>query len=92
MVEDLSEIRITGERETMEPLPSALDDFEKISHRAANKRIAVFLDYDGTLSPIADSPDLAVMQEDMRETVTGLSRHCPVGSSAAGISRMCGIR
>lgn len=79
VVEDLSEIRITGERETMEPLPSALDDFEKISRRAADKRIAVFLDYDGTLSPIADSPDLAVMQEDMRETVTGLSRHCPVG-------------
>lgn len=79
VVEDLSEIRITGEPETMEPLPSALDAFEKISRRAADKQIAVFLDYDGTLSPIADSPDLAVMQEDMRETVTGLSRHCPVG-------------
>jgi trehalose 6-phosphate phosphatase len=78
-VEDLSEICITGDVETAKTLPSALDEFERISRRAGGKQIAVFLDYDGTLSPIAETPDKAVMQEDMRASVIELSRHCPVG-------------
>ena len=78
-VEDLSEICVTGDVETGEPLPSALGDFEGISRQAGGKRLAVFLDYDGTLSPIVETPDQAVMREDMREAVVELSRHCPVG-------------
>ena len=79
VVEDLSEICVTGDLETSEPLPSALDDFERISRQAGGKRLAVFLDYDGTLTPIVETPDRAVMQEDMREAVIELSRHCPLG-------------
>ncbi|MGQ9647109.1 MAG: trehalose-phosphatase [Thermodesulfobacteriota bacterium] len=78
-VEDLSEMCVTGDVETADPLPSTLGDFERISHQAEGKRIAVFLDYDGTLSPIVDTPDKAVMQEEMRAAVIELSRHCPVG-------------
>lgn len=78
-VEDLSEICVTGDLETEEPLPSALDGFETISRKNGGKRIAVFLDYDGTLSPIVETPDKAVMQEDMRKAVIELSRHCTVG-------------
>uniref|UniRef100_A0A2N9GJ02 trehalose-phosphatase n=1 Tax=Fagus sylvatica TaxID=28930 RepID=A0A2N9GJ02_FAGSY len=33
------------------------------------KRIVVFLDYDGTLSPIVDNPDLAVMSKEVKEFV-----------------------
>ena len=79
VVEDLSEICIAGDLEAAEPLPSPLDEFERIARQVEGKRIAVFLDYDGTLSPIVETPDLAVMPEDIRETVTELSRHCPVG-------------
>lgn len=78
-VEDLSEIGVTGDLETEEPLPSALDDFEAISLRAQGKRPAVFLDYDGTLTPIVETPDRAVMPEKMREAVVELSRYCPIG-------------
>jgi trehalose 6-phosphate phosphatase len=78
-VSDLSEISVAGALETAEPLPSALEDFEGISRQAGEKRIALFLDYDGTLTPIVETPDRAVMQEDMREAVMELSRHCPVG-------------
>jgi len=78
-VEDLSEVCVTGDVETAKPLPSALDDFEGIYHQAGGKRIAVFLDYDGTLTPIVETPNQAVMQEDMRAAVIELSRHCPVG-------------
>jgi alpha,alpha-trehalase len=79
VVEDLSEICIAGGLEAAEPLPSALDAFEEISRQAEERRIAVFLDYDGTLSPIVETPEQAVMPEDAREAVTELSRHCAVG-------------
>lgn len=33
------------------------------------KRIVVFLDYDGTLSPIVNDPDLAIMSKEVNSTV-----------------------
>ncbi|MBM4330082.1 MAG: trehalose-phosphatase [Deltaproteobacteria bacterium] len=78
-VSDLTEICVAGDLETSEPLPSALEDFGTIARQAEGKRIAVFLDYDGTLTPIVETPDRAVMPEEMREAVVKLSRHCPVG-------------
>ena len=49
--------------------PSALKSFEKISKNAKNKKIAVFLDYDGTLSPIVDDPDRAFMSDSVSMAV-----------------------
>ena len=46
--------------------PSALSSFAEITNLAKGKEIAVFLDYDGTLSPIVDDPDRAVMSDDVR--------------------------
>ena len=46
--------------------PSALTSFEQITNFAKGKRIALFLDYDGTLSPIVDNPDCAFMSDDVR--------------------------
>ncbi|XP_020978766.1 probable trehalose-phosphate phosphatase F isoform X2 [Arachis ipaensis] len=57
--------------------PSALECFEKIIERAKNNKVAVFLDYDGTLSPIVDDPDCAFMSEPMRETVRSVARCFP---------------
>lgn len=45
---------------------------------AADSQIAVFLDYDGTLSPIADRPDDAVISDSMRAAVRQLGECCPV--------------
>lgn len=33
------------------------------------KRIVVFLDYDGTLSPIVNDPDLAIMSKEVNSTI-----------------------
>lgn len=57
--------------------PSALDSFEKIIDLAKNKKIAMFLDYDGTLSPIVDDPDSAFMSESMRTTVRSVAKYFP---------------
>ncbi|KAL2336168.1 hypothetical protein Fmac_010614 [Flemingia macrophylla] len=49
--------------------PSALDNFEEVMNIAEGKEIVVFLDYDGTLSPIVDDPDQAYMSDAMRSAV-----------------------
>lgn len=46
--------------------PSALNFFEQITNYAKNKKIAMFLDYDGVLSPIVDDPDRALMSNEVR--------------------------
>lgn len=43
--------------------PSALDMFEQIIDASKGKQIVMFLDYDGTLSPIVDDPDQAFMSK-----------------------------
>ncbi|KMT16067.1 hypothetical protein BVRB_3g052380 [Beta vulgaris subsp. vulgaris] len=57
--------------------PSALKSFEGMMSIAKGKKIIVFLDYDGTLSPIVDDPDLAFMPDMMRSAVREVARYFP---------------
>lgn len=57
--------------------PSALTSFEQMTHYAKGKKLALFLDYDGTLSPIVDNPDLAFMSDDMRSAVKEVAKYFP---------------
>ncbi|KAG5529430.1 hypothetical protein RHGRI_029976 [Rhododendron griersonianum] len=57
--------------------PSALEMFEQITSASKGKQIVMFLDYDGTLSPIVDDPDRAFMSDSMRATVRNLARYFP---------------
>ncbi|PKA48430.1 Trehalose-phosphate phosphatase A [Apostasia shenzhenica] len=57
--------------------PSALTSFEQITNYAKGKQIALFLDYDGTLSPIVDNPDRAFMSSAMRTAVKNVAKHFP---------------
>jgi trehalose 6-phosphate phosphatase len=59
-------------------LPHALRDREELTRRFGGRRPAVFLDYDGTLTPIVDRPEDAVISERMRVAVRGLAGRCPV--------------
>jgi len=52
-------------------LPHALG--EALARRFAGKRSAVFLDYDGTLTPIRDRPQDAMLSDSMREAVRRLA-------------------
>ncbi|XP_059445118.1 trehalose-phosphate phosphatase A-like isoform X3 [Corylus avellana] len=49
--------------------PSALHTFEQMMKIAKGKQIVVFLDYDGTLSPIVNDPEKAFMTDEMRSAV-----------------------
>ena len=57
-------------------IPSALTDFPDIQRALEGRQAAVFLDYDGTLTPIVDTPAQAVLSEEMRGTVRCLGDRC----------------
>lgn len=59
-------------------LPSALGEDGSVERRLTGRKPAVFLDYDGVLTPIVDRPEDAVMSDDMRTTVRSLATRCPV--------------
>ncbi len=75
VVEDLSEIEMAAE---IRELPHALDSFEKIKEQIEGKEVVVFLDYDGTLTPIVSHPEDAILSEEMRKTLTSLADQCLV--------------
>lgn len=56
-------------------LPSALKDIPRLLN---GKKPAVFLDYDGCLSPIVKDPDKAILTREMRGTLQRLADVCPV--------------
>lgn len=59
-------------------LPHLLDREEELEERLSGKRPAVFLDYDGTLTPIVDRPEDAVISDNMRDAVSELAERCTV--------------
>jgi trehalose 6-phosphate phosphatase len=59
-------------------LVNALVRGDEVAQRLAGKTPAVFLDYDGTLTPIVDRPEDALISPAMRETVRELATRCPV--------------
>src|SRR5918994_2944106 len=59
-------------------LPHALAHSDELTRRLAGKVPAVFLDYDGTLTPIVDRPEDAVISQGMRNAVRRLAQRCTV--------------
>jgi trehalose 6-phosphate phosphatase len=59
-------------------LPNALAAVDDILARCKGRSLAVFLDYDGTLTPIVDDPDQALIADDMRAAVSELADRCSV--------------
>src|ERR1044071_3543659 len=57
-------------------IPSALDHVNKIAQ--SGDRLAVFLDYDGTLTPIVSHPEDAWLTDSMRQTLRELAACMPV--------------
>src|SRR5947208_17168074 len=57
-------------------IPSALEHIQAIAGRSG--RLAVFLDYDGTLTPIVSHPEKALLSDSMRTTLRALVARAPV--------------
>ncbi len=101
VVKDISEInfKLSGEsKEEMKnitsDLPSALEKKEEILGRLGESN-AIFLDYDGTLTPIVERPEYARISDSMRETVRELAKRFKVavvsGRALSDVKSLVGI-
>lgn len=95
VVDDLAEL-LGGEVTAREQLlPDALEDFDQLIAQLGHRRPAVFLDYDGTLTPIVDRPGLAILDDVMRHTLERLAKRCTVaivsGRDRANVAGLVGI-
>ena len=76
-------------------LPSALDSSTDLARQLESKRPILFLDYDGTLTPIVARPELALLDEAVRHTLAALAQRFPVaivsGRDRADVQRLVGI-
>ncbi len=82
------------EETSVRDLPRALGN-ESLTRRLAECRPAVFLDYDGVLTPIVPRPEDAVISDGMRTVVRELASRCPVcvvtGRDRAVVQQLMGI-
>ncbi len=94
VVRDLAEIHLAGGAPAQQ-LPSALDRVDEIMP-GDNQELAIFLDYDGTLTPIVARPEDAVLSDSMRQTLERLCRlsECAIisGRDLADVRERVGIR
>jgi len=63
-------------------LPSVLEHIPEIAGRSCP--VAVFLDYDGTLTPIVSQPEDASLSDSMRQTLRELAARAPVVAILSG--------
>jgi len=75
-----------------------LSHLEKLKNRLSDKFILLFLDYDGTLTPIAETPNKAVISREAKDLLNKLSKksHCSVaiisGRSLNDIKGLVGLK
>lgn len=99
VVADLADLHLRGRPHAVlragAVVPQALEQYAQIERELNGRRAVVFLDYDGTLTPIVERPDLAVLSEDMRATVKALAGLCTVaivsGRDRADVERLVGL-
>jgi trehalose 6-phosphate phosphatase len=83
VIKDLRELQDTeqfqaGEDRGPTPPVSALENTDEIASRLQHHTLALFLDYDGTLTPIVRRPEDATLSEEMRALLRQLAQHCTV--------------
>lgn len=75
-----------------------LKEWDRIKKALVNKEIALFLDYDGTLTPITQTPQQALLSSGIKALLERLlrSRHCRVaiisGRGLSDLKAMVGIK
>ncbi len=75
---DLGALRVVGPPRPIAALPDALDTWPHVAERLRDARPAVFLDYDGTLTPIVERPEDAHLDPGMRAALRRLAAVAPV--------------
>ncbi|MEZ4599240.1 MAG: trehalose-phosphatase [Syntrophotaleaceae bacterium] len=66
-------------RASTDELPLALEHIKQMGERVRGRQAVVFIDYDGTLTPIVENPEEARISGEMRQALRDLSEKCTVG-------------
>mmetsp|Transcript_1834 Transcript_1834/g.2506 ORF Transcript_1834/g.2506 Transcript_1834/m.2506 type:complete len:324 (+) Transcript_1834:243-1214(+) len=69
---DLIKLKMSQAVELSIASTNALDKFEEVQNAISNKQLIIFLDYDGTLTPIVSDPDQAIISDENREILTSV--------------------
>jgi alpha,alpha-trehalase len=102
VVQDLSQLKIHRSKsqksvasKTVDALPSALEKKDEIFQQLHQKTPAIFLDYDGTLTPIVDNPAEATLPRKTKRIIKQLAQQYSVavisGRDLADVQHMVGI-
>jgi len=99
VVEDLEELTVGQIDELFAhkhtSRPSALDCWSELKEQWKGKRIVLFLDYDGTLTPIVATPDLATISGEMKKVLRALAGKCTTiivsGRGREDVARLVGL-
>ncbi|MGP1386029.1 MAG: trehalose-phosphatase [Thainema sp.] len=74
---------------------SALAEFDALIEQLEGSTVALFTDYDGTLTPIVPQPAGAVLSDEMRSLLQNLAQHCRVaiisGRDLPDVQQMVGL-
>ncbi len=94
VVGDLAELELDT-RANVRDLPLALERAGEIRGLVEGRRPAVFLDYDGTLTPIVERPEDALLPAETRAAIEALAALVPVavvsGRDLADVRRLVGV-
>jgi trehalose-phosphatase len=98
VVRDLRDVKVmenTISSGGAKPGTSALEEMDAIMARLAGRTLALFLDYDGTLTPIVRRPADAVLSDSMRTLLRELAGRVTVaivsGRDLADVQKMVGL-
>jgi len=75
--------------------PSILQEWPTLSERLRGRRITLFLDYDGTLTPIVERPELALLSDRDRDVLKRTADRFPTaiisGRGREDVERLVGL-
>jgi len=96
VVGDLGELDLGATGSNVRDLPLALERAGEIRGLLSGRRPVVFLDYDGTLTPIVERPEDATLPARTRAAIERLAALLPVavvsGRDLADVRRMVGVQ
>ena len=77
-------------------LPPALGEWKSFAKKLDGKRLALFLDYDGTLTPIVSRPELAILTDEGRATLKRVAEAFPTaiisGRGRGDVEQLVGLK
>nr|WP_329607889.1 trehalose-phosphatase [Nocardia seriolae] len=95
VVTDLAGVRLHGGFDRMSALPNVLDSWPGLGDLFDTEKVAVLLDFDGTLSEIVPEPGAAALVDGAGAALRELAERCPVaiisGRDLGDLTRRVGV-